>query len=42
MTRRRKILIGAGAAAGTLLLALGLLLYTPPGLRLVARLVTPL
>ena len=42
MTRRRKILIGVGAAAGTLLLALGLLLYTPPGLRLVARLVTPL
>ena len=42
MARRRKILIGAGAVAGTLLLALVLLLYTPPGLRLVARLVTPL
>ncbi|MCP5412620.1 MAG: translocation/assembly module TamB domain-containing protein [Alphaproteobacteria bacterium] len=42
MTRQRKILTGLGAAAGAVLLLLGLLFYTPPGLGLVARLVTPL
>ncbi|MBN9587603.1 MAG: translocation/assembly module TamB domain-containing protein [Alphaproteobacteria bacterium] len=42
MTLRRKILVGMGAVAATLLLLLGLLFYTPPGLSLVARLVTPL
>ena len=40
MTRRRRFLMGMGAAAGAYLL-LALLFYTPPGLALVARLVAP-
>ncbi len=39
MTWKRKILAGAAAAAGALVVLLGLLFYTPPGLSLVARLV---
>jgi translocation and assembly module TamB len=38
MARSRKILIGLGAAAGALVVALGLLFYTAAGLSLVARL----